>query len=282
MNPKRIPLATLSCIAIVLTTSERAFADEFAPHRYGVGAILVQPEDSTYIEIRQVVPNGPAARAGLEVGDRILELDGQSVKDWSFDQVLDYLIRSEPLPLRITVRRDRDTITVELVRMLFSEIEAGHGYRIDSTETGYRRVPLHARPEANVGDVVSLDSLFTSACESTALSVSGKTTVVYFWTTWCGPCKELIKDVRDVTSLHRLIAVNLDSKCDDFRSALDKVDPPGEDAWAAGWYGPLSQTLGVYRRGVPTAALLDSEGRLVQVATGKDAILEMIRSQPTK
>ena len=79
---------------------------------------------------------------------------------------------------------------------------------------------------------------------------------------------------------HRLIAVNLDEKCKDFRSAVDKIDPPGEDVWGAGWNGPLSQVLGVYRRGVPTAALLDRDGRLLQIVTGADAIKQMIRTEP--
>jgi C-terminal processing protease CtpA/Prc len=112
MNANKLILAMLACIGPVVLTSARAFSDEFAPDRYGIGATLVQPDDSTFIEIRQVSPNGPSARAGLEVGDRILELDGKPIREWSFDQVLDYLIRSEPLPLRVTVRRGEKVVAV--------------------------------------------------------------------------------------------------------------------------------------------------------------------------
>lgn len=282
MSARPITLAALACTAIVLAMNTRALADEFAPDRYGIGAMLTQPDDSTFIEIGQVAPNGPSARAGLEVGDRILELDGKPIRDWSLAQVTDYLIRSEPLPLRVTVRRGQEVIGVDLVRMRLSDIAAEQGFAWAKSEHGYRAVPLDALPEVKVGDVVPLDSLLTSACEPTVLNASGKSTIVYFWTTWCGPCKPLIQELRSMKTDHRLIAVNLDRECDDFRKNVDSIDPPGEDVWAGGWYGPLSQVLGVYRRGVPTAALLDSDGRLLQIATGKDAILEIVRSAPAR
>lgn len=275
----RTTIAALACIANF--ASHTARADEFAPDRYGVGVTLVQPDGSNIIEIRQVTPHGPAHSAGLLVGDIVIRLDGKPIDDWPFDQVRDYLCRSEPLPVRITVRRDRDTVTVELVRMRFSELAALGGARIEwNAETGYYFVPTHMRPEINVGDAVPLDSLFTPACAPTTLAAADRSTVVYFWATWCGPCKQLITELRGMKTQHRLIAVNLDEKCKDFQSKVDKIDPPGEDLWGAGWNGPLSQVLGVYRRGVPTAALLNRDGRLQEIVTGADAIKEMMKKEP--
>ncbi len=242
--------------------------------------MLVQPEDSTYIEIRECAPNGPAARAGLEVGDRIVELDGKPIRDWSLHQVTDYLIRSEPLPLRVTVRRGSSTVSVELVRMRLSDIAAEQGFRIVHEERGYRAVPLHARPEVNIGEVVPLDSLLNPACRPGTVVPSKKATVLYFWTTWCAPCKVLVKELRGMTINHRLVAINLDRSCEEFASAVAVEDPPGEEFWAGGWYGPLSQSLGVYHRGVPTAALLDPDGRLVRIATGVEPIKTMIYTEP--
>lgn len=56
-----------------------------------------------------------------------------------------------------------------------------------------------------------------------------------------------MKDRRGVTTPHRLIAVNVDETCKTFQSALKKTDPPGDDLWASGWQGPLSQSP----RGLP-------------------------------
>ena len=279
-KPVRTILVAAACGALLLLTSTNARSDDFSPDRFGIGATLVQPQDSTFIEIRNCAPNGPAARAGLEVGDRLVELDGKPIGDWSFHQVMDYLMRSEPLPLRVTVRRGQTLVSVELIRMRISDIAAEQGIRWVPEGETYRSVPLHARPEVNIGDVVPLDSLSTPACAPTAFAVSGKSTVVYFWTTWCGPCKQLINELRTTQTQHRLIAINLDRECADFQKAVDSIDPPGDDAWAGGWYGRLSQVLGVYRRGVPTAALLDSDGRLLQVATGTDAIIKMMEGKP--
>ncbi len=272
--------SAVACGALLLLAAPTTKSDDFSPDRYGIGAMLVQPEDSTYIEIRQSTPNGPAARAGLEVGDRIVELDGKPIRDWSFHQVMDYLIRSEPLPLRLTVRRGENLVSVELVRMRISDIAAEQGLRWVPEGGSYRGVPLHARPEMDIGDVVPLDSLLNPACRTGTVHPSKKATVLYFWTTWCAPCKVLTKELRGMTMYHRLVAINIDRSCEDFKSAIAVDDPPGEEFWAGGWYGPLSQSLGVYRRGVPTAALLDPDGRLIRIATGVEPIKAMIYAEP--
>jgi thiol-disulfide isomerase/thioredoxin len=270
--------AALAGFALLAATSAKP--DDFSPDRFGIGATLVQPEDSTYIEVRECAPNGPAARAGLEAGDRILELDGQSIRDWPFRKVRDYLIRSEPLPLRITAQRGKDVVHVELVRMRIAEILAEQGLRaVPDTTAGYRLVPLHARPEVKVGDVVPLDSLMNPACRPGTLYPVKTSTILYFWTSWCAPCKTLFKRLEDGSD-HRKVAINLDRTCEEFKKALSANDPPGEEFWAFGWYGPLSQSLGIYRRGVPTAALLDADGRLICIATGVDPIMLMIRTEP--
>src|SRR5829696_1257255 len=52
---------------------------------YGIGVTIVQHRDGVYIQ--SVVENTPAAKHGLKYGDRILEVDGKSARDWSSDQV---------------------------------------------------------------------------------------------------------------------------------------------------------------------------------------------------
>jgi thiol-disulfide isomerase/thioredoxin len=132
------------------------------------------------------------------------------------------------------------------------------------------------------------------ACRPGSASLGERSTLVYFWASWCGPCKLLFEKLRGgiirvdgrvelaAAPDSRLIAIGVDRTCDEFKAAVAAEDPPGAEFWAGGWYGKLPQALGVGRRGIPTAALLDSKGRLVRIATGVDSIMAMVTPDPTE
>jgi thiol-disulfide isomerase/thioredoxin len=274
----RVPLLLAASTVLSLLVPPDARSAQFSPERYGIGAVLVQPEDSTFVEVRGCTDNGPAARAGLQSGDRLLEIDGQSVRGWAFKAIVDLLIADKPLPVRITIERGSTTLSFEMVRMRFSDIAAGAGFAMEAVDStgNYRAVPLRKVPQLNVGDVVPLDSLVNTACKPESVSLGERWTIVYFWASWCGPCKVLFSKLRGVSTDVPLISIDLDRTCDDFKAAVAAHDPPGADFWADGWYGRLPQALAIYRLGIPTAVLLDSERRLVRVATGVEPIMEMI------
>ena len=52
---------------------------------YGIGVQIQRHDDGVYIS--SVVEGTPAHRAGLRNGDRILEVDGKSARDWSSEEV---------------------------------------------------------------------------------------------------------------------------------------------------------------------------------------------------
>lgn len=58
------------------------------------------------IRVAKIVPNGPASREGLEVGDLLLEIDGLSVLDQPLDKIM-------------TVVRGQAGTAVELVGIFF-------------------------------------------------------------------------------------------------------------------------------------------------------------------
>ena len=65
--------------------------------------------------VRSVVPNGPAARAGLVQGDVIVKVNGQAVTP---DQTVSYLVANTPvgqrIPLEIIRNGKRGTVTVQV------------------------------------------------------------------------------------------------------------------------------------------------------------------------
>ncbi len=102
----------------------------------GVGLEVVHRDG--FITVSAPIPATPAARAGMRPGDRIVEVDGQSVEGWVPDQAVG-LLRGEPgTSVRIGVSRPgvERTITFEVARAVIqvpsvpfaAMLEGGIGY----------------------------------------------------------------------------------------------------------------------------------------------------------
>ncbi|WP_437881497.1 sigma E protease regulator RseP [Pseudomonas sp. LRF_L74] len=83
--------------------------------------------------LREIDPDGPAHAVGIQLGDRLLSIDGRAIDDWQ--QVLDQL---KPLPDKdVTLRIERDGRTLELPVRLSAR---GEG----DTRSGYLGVGVGA------------------------------------------------------------------------------------------------------------------------------------------
>jgi TonB family protein len=272
-----------SMLVVVAVLAQIAWSDTFSPDNYGVGATLVGKKDSDLIVIRGCFAGGPADRAGIKPGDKVLSLDGVSVKGWSVAQVTDYLIQKKPEPVRITVLRGTEQHSFELVRAKLSDIAKGEGLRYVPVpdSQSYMIVPIDERPTLQVGDALEARGLRDTVCSESELSnYEDRPTFLYFWASWCAPCKKVIAELRkqhetgDIERV-RVVGINVDSRCDLFQTANDSLAPPGYQFWAGGWFGDLPQALGIHRRGIPASALMDRQGRLVKVSVGVDSVLAM-------
>jgi regulator of sigma E protease len=77
----------------------------------GVGLRLLRPRLEPVLG--QVVGGGPAARAGLSAGDRVVRVDGKPVDSW---EALVAAIRAHPgQPISLSVERDGTTRAIEVV-----------------------------------------------------------------------------------------------------------------------------------------------------------------------
>jgi carboxyl-terminal processing protease len=61
---------------------------------YGGLGIRIEPNDG-WIQVVQPLPDTPAERLGVQAGDRIVEVDGESTHEWSSDKAVSRL-RGEP------------------------------------------------------------------------------------------------------------------------------------------------------------------------------------------
>jgi carboxyl-terminal processing protease len=108
----------------------------------GIGAFVIENEDGLF-EIVRPIDGQPADLAGVKAGDVLIEVDGQSILDLSFDEVillvrgpegtavnLKFLREGEPEPLEFTIVRTSFEVPVVEFEILPAEIagDATIGY----------------------------------------------------------------------------------------------------------------------------------------------------------
>lgn len=108
----------------------------------GIGAIIRQYKGRDYIYVDEPYENMPAAKYGLKAGDKILRINGESMKGKSSAYVSDHLRGDADTKLTVTVSRlgVEDSIDVDIVRSMislpavsYSGVWQGFGYiRLES------------------------------------------------------------------------------------------------------------------------------------------------------
>jgi regulator of sigma E protease len=88
-----------------------------------VGFVPRMQEDP--IKVRQIEPNMPAAKAGLQPGDEILSVGGLTLH--SVDAMLAFLQQDSGRPIHLTVLRDGKTFQIELQPVM---ADAGNGRKL--------------------------------------------------------------------------------------------------------------------------------------------------------
>jgi carboxyl-terminal processing protease len=72
----------------------------------GTGIVIQQDDQTKYIDVSNVVPDGPADKAGVQQDDVILAIDGQSTKGMTLQQASSHLRGKEGTPVQLTLQRD--------------------------------------------------------------------------------------------------------------------------------------------------------------------------------
>ena len=102
-------------IRAALVASLLVVATACAPQRGTIGAVLVQDENQ-HLFVREI-PDGLAAdRAGLEVGDEILTIDGHDARQMSVAGLHDVLAGNVGEPVKLTLIRRGNVVRVTVKR----------------------------------------------------------------------------------------------------------------------------------------------------------------------
>ena len=120
-----------------LSKDELATLSEFASGAYGgLGLEVMQQPDRSLVVISPI-DDTPAARAGIQPGDVIIEIDGQIIDADSADQAVESM-RGEPgtkISMTLVREGENEPITVELTREIIRVdsvksriLEPGYGY----------------------------------------------------------------------------------------------------------------------------------------------------------
>lgn len=103
---------------------------------YGIGVIVTYDEsDTSSIEIKTVYEDGGAYLAGVKVGDRIFEVNGEAVSDIGYNKVANKIKGKENTTVNIKVWRGDSELSFTITRMPIEEKTVE--YAIDDEKIGY-------------------------------------------------------------------------------------------------------------------------------------------------
>ena len=108
----------------------------------GIGAIIYKPSKDVPVMINEPYANSPAAKAGLQCGDEILEIDGVSTIGLTAAESSDKMKGKPATQVRFHVRKVRSgeikDITITREKIHIPDIE--YAALLDGTKTGYIRI----------------------------------------------------------------------------------------------------------------------------------------------
>lgn len=116
--------------------------------------------------LSQVRPDGPAARAGLQGGDRIVSVDGHAVKDWQ--DLVAQITRRPGATITLTYQRDGAAHKVQ-VEVGTAKVDGKYVGRIDADGPTQISYPASMMRHRSVSAAAALTSAAAQAWSMTAL-----------------------------------------------------------------------------------------------------------------
>ena len=110
------------------------FLTDLSGSYYGIGAQIYQSDDE-YVTISRVFKNSPAEKAGLQIGDKFVSIDGESMKGKTPNEVSLILRSSESSRATLVMLRGEEEKTIEVEKSVveidsvyYEKLEDNIGY----------------------------------------------------------------------------------------------------------------------------------------------------------
>jgi thiol-disulfide isomerase/thioredoxin len=195
-----------------------------------------------------VYPDSPAREAGLEAGDIVLGPPRQpfdsprELREWT-------MTAPTGVPLPLLVVRPGEVGQADL------QFEATLVLRTDPVD-----LPTLPEPPLAGGRAPSLPAALTPVGSSEVPDLSGRSHLLFFWATWCGPCKQAWPEVMDFAEARGLPVLAISDEDEGTVARFLKGAAAGRLPSAVA-VDPLRKSFISYGiSGTPTILLVDEDG----------------------
>ena len=235
---------------------ELALAESALPGWMGIRFRTASPRqrerhglEAGAVSVQAVFPDSPAAAAGLEAGDVILGRPGQpfTERDFVREWVMTAPIGVEQ-PLQVL--RDEETLTLALTPRAYPSVWPDL--------PGPPKVGSPAPP---------IDDLELFRGKPLAELTGAKPHLLFFWATWCGPCKAALPELLAFERERGIPVLSItDEPAESVAAFLEKFGQPFPEAIVL---DEDRQSFIAYAvAGTPRFVLVDGQGRIQDYETG--------------
>ena len=111
----------------------------------GIGIQITKDEDSGYMLVSSIFKNSPAEKAGLKVGDKIISMDGEDLKDLSASEFSSKVRKSEKNTFNLIALRDEKEVKVSINKeVVVLDSVTSKVYKENNKKIGYIYVGIFA------------------------------------------------------------------------------------------------------------------------------------------